>query len=233
MRIIIVIRRRDMKRIQWLMPLGMVCAVAYFAHVFVGQFLWKEYDPITMDISSLTAVGAPNAGLLNVFGTLYGICFLLFVVGMVLKAFQAYHKITRIGYCVFLAMAITTVAGYRLFPLTGDKTVINFQNMMHIVVTVIVVFTTIASFFLIAIGYCKKERLVPLGRITFVMAILITVFGALNPIGMANNWNILGLTERMVIFPLHAFVFFLSLIYTFNLKLVIPQQRKANGESGR
>lgn len=49
-------------------------------------------------------------------------------------------------------------------------------------------------------------------------------FGALNPIGMAQGWNILGLTERMVIFPLQAFVFFLSFIYTTNNKLIVKNE---------
>ncbi len=202
------------------MPLGMISAIAYFAHVFVGQILWEGYNPITTDISSLTAVGAPNKELLNIFTTIYGICFLLFIIGMVAKAFKEYHLITRIGYVIFLVMAITTVVGYRLFPLTGDKTVMNFQNTMHIVVTVIVVFTTISSFFFIGFGYLKKEKLKPLGIICLIMAVFLTLCGALNPIGMAQEWNILGLTERLVIFPLQAFVFFLSFIYTSSNKLV-------------
>ena len=55
-------------------PLGMASVAVYFIHVFVGQALWPEYDPITMDISSLTAEGAPNAGLLRVFTSIYGTC---------------------------------------------------------------------------------------------------------------------------------------------------------------
>ena len=209
-----------MKPIKWLMPLGMLSSIAYFAHVFIGQILWKEYNPVTMDISSLTADNAPNADLLNIIASVYGACFLLFVIGMVIKAFKDYHTITKIGYIILLIMSVTTVVGYNLFPLTGDKTEMNFQNMMHIVVTIIVVFTTISSFFFIGIGYLKKEGLKPLGRICLAAAALITVFGSLNPIGMANNWNILGLTERLVIFPLQAFVFFLSFIYTFDAKLI-------------
>ncbi|MDY4306601.1 hypothetical protein SNF32_01445 [Enterococcus mundtii] len=46
----------------------------------------------------------------------------------------------------------------------------------------------------------------------------------MNPIGMAQGWNILGLTERMVIFPLQAFVFFLSFIYTTNNKLIVKMK---------
>ncbi|MGG5337488.1 hypothetical protein IGJ48_000152 [Enterococcus pernyi] len=213
-----------MKVIDWLMPLGMVSVVAYFVHVFLGQYLWESYDPITTDISSLTAVGAPNANLLNMILLIYGIGFLLFVIGMVVKAFEKYHGMTRIGYLIFLVMASTTVVGYKLFPLTGDKADMNFQNTMHIVVTIIVVFTTISSLFLIGFGYLKQEKLRTLGKICIATAILITFFGALNPIGMAQGWNILGLTERMVIFPLQAFVFFLSFIYTTNNKLIVKNE---------
>ncbi len=147
-----------MKYIKWFMPFGMVSAVFYFIHVFLGQMMWKEYNPITTDISSLTANGAPNAGLLRIFTTIYGICFLLFTFGMLVKAFQEYHKITKIGFVLFFIMALSTVVGYNLFPLTGDKMVMNFQNMMHIIVTVVVVFATILSFFFIAIGYLRKEK---------------------------------------------------------------------------
>lgn len=213
-----------MKLTKWLMPLGMISAVVYFAHVFVGQMLWKEYNPMTTDISSLTAVVAPNANLLNIFTAIYGMCFLLFAIGMVIKAFKDYHTITRIGYFIFLIMALTTVIGYKLFPLMGDKTEMNFQNMMHIIVTVVVVFTTIFSCFFIAVGYSKKEKLKILGTICFITAVLITIFGALNPIGMSMELNILGLTERLVIFTLQAFVFFLSFIYTFNSSLLFSKE---------
>ena len=207
-----------MKYSDKLFPLGMISVLFYFTHVFLGQMLWKEYNPITTDISSLTAEGAPHANLLQVFTLIYGICLVLFAVGLVLKSFKKYHLITRIGYIIFLLMAIVSVIGYSLFPLTEDKMDMNFQNMMHIVVTVLVVFTTLASLYLIATGYLKKEKITSLGMVSLSAAFLITIFGALNPIGMANNWNILGLTERLVIFTLQAFVFYLSFMYTFKIK---------------
>lgn len=204
----------------------MISAVVYFFHVFLGQLLWKEYNPLTMDISSLTAVGAPDADLLRIFTMIYGICFLLFAAGMMIKAFREYHWLTKIGYIIFFIMATASVVGYSLFPLSGDKTVMSFQNMMHIVVTVIVVFTTIFSFFFIAFGYLRKENLKTLGVICLISAVLITVFGVFNPIGMALQLNILGLTERLVIFTLQIFVFFLSFIYTSNNKLLTAKDKK-------
>lgn len=198
------------------MPLGMVGVVGYMLHTIIGNLLWKEYNPITTDISSLTAVGAPNAVLLKIFTSVYGICTILFVAGLIIKSFRKYHLVTRVGYVVMMVMQIISMVGYSLFPLTGDKTVMNFQNSMHIIVTVAVVFTTIAFGFILAVGYLKQEKIKQLGRFVLVMSIIITLTGATNPIALGMKLNILGLTERLVIYSLQFMMFTLSYYYTFN-----------------
>lgn len=198
------------------MPLGMVGVVAYFLHTFIGQLLWSEYNPVTTDISSLTALDAPNRNLLMIFTAIYGIATILFVLGMIVKSFRKYHSAARIGWIVFLLMNLVSMFGYSLFALTGDKTEMTFSNMMHIVVTVIVVFTTISAGFFLAFSYLKQEKMKKLGVFTSIMAIIITITGALNPIGMANSLNILGLTERAVIYSLQLMMFVFSAYYTFS-----------------
>ena len=198
------------------MPLGMVGVVGYMLHTIIGNLLWKSYNPITTDISSLTTVGAPNAAMLEIFTNAYGICTILFVAGLIIKSFRKYHLVTRVGYVVMMVMQIISMVGYSLFPLTGDKTVMNFQNKMHIIVTVAVVFTTIASGFIVAVGYLKQEKMKKLGRFVLIMSIVITLTGATNPIGMSMGLNILGLTDRLVIYSLQFMMFILSYYYTFN-----------------
>lgn len=205
---------KNMKVNKYLFSLGMVGVFFYFLHTILGNLLWTEYNPITTDISSLTADGAPNAELLRIFGMIYGICMVIMVMALVVKSFKEYNNILRIGLVILLVMQLTSAIGYSLFPLTGDKTEMNFQNMMHIVVTIVVVFTTISSTFLISIGY-KKQGMGNLGKITLVFAILITLFGALNPITMGLQLNVLGLTERLVIYTIQIFMFMLSYHYTF------------------
>ncbi len=205
-----------MKKIDnYLMPLGMVGVLFYFTHTILGNILWKEYNPITTDISSLTAEGAPNAQMLKILSFIYGICMVLMVIALIIKAFRQYRAMLRIGYIILIIMQLTSLFGYGLFPLTGDKSEMNFQNTMHILVTVIVVFTTIASSFLISLGYLKQERMKSLGKLTLVMAVLITVFGMFNPISMSLKLNILGLTERLVIYSIQILMFILSYYYTF------------------
>lgn len=205
-----------MKKVNnFLFPLGMVGVLFYLAHTIIGRILWKEYNPITTDISSLTADGAPNAHLLSILTSIYGICMILFVIALLIKSFKEYHSLLKTGYIILMIMQLTSMFGYTLFPLSGNETEMNFQNMMHIIVTVIVVFTTIASSFFISFGYLKQEKMRGLGKFALVMAILITVFGSLNPIGMSLRLNILGLTERLAIYSIQAFMFILSYYYTF------------------
>jgi len=200
---------------KYIYPLGMVGVVFYLLHTILGNILWKEYNAITTDISSLTADGAPNAQLLRAIVFIYSICMILMVIALVIKAFNNYHGMLKTGFVILLIMQLTSAIGYSLFPLTGDKTEMNFQNMMHIIVTAIVVFTTIASSFLIALGYMKQENTKKLGKISLVFAILITLFGMFNPISMAMQLNILGLSERLVIYTIQIFMFTLSYYYTF------------------
>ena len=199
-----------------LSSLGMVAVIFYLIHVFLGQILDKAYNPITTDISSLTAVGAPNSELLTIFTTIYGICLAIFAVYMFSKSFKEYHKVTTIGYGFLLMMAILSLVGFYFFPLTSDKTVLNFQNTMHIAITGITVLLTILYLSLVSYGYLKKEQLKNIGIISLIAIILILLFGVLNPISIALSLNILGLTERAVIFSLEAYIFFLSFIYTFD-----------------
>ena len=196
------------------MPLGMIGVVAYMIHTILGNILWPEYNPITTDISSLTADGAPNSSLLRIFTTIYGICMILFVLGMIVKSLRKYHLATRVGYTILLGMEVISLFGSSAFPLVEDKTVMNFQNMMHIAVTVAVVIATITSAFTLAYGYLSQEKMKNLGKFILIMAIIITLCGMMNPISMLMNLNIMGLTERLVIYSLQILIFVLSFYYT-------------------
>lgn len=199
-----------------LFPLGMVGVIFYIAHTIIGQILWKGYNPITTDISSLTAVGAPNRQLLSVFCNVYSVCMILFSIALIIKAFHKYNWFVKIGYIVLIVMQLTSMFGYSLFPLTSNKTEMNLQNIMHIVVTIIVVVTTISSSFLISVGYIKERK--KLGKILFTLAVLITIFGAAVPVSLNLNMNIIGLTERMEIYTIQVFMFVISYYYTFKVE---------------
>lgn len=193
---------------------GMLGVVLYVLHTIIGQILWPAYDPITMDISSLTADGAPNVSLLRLMCDVYAWTMLAMVGTLMVQVKRKKQSALIFGFSVLMVMQMTSYFGYGLFPLEGDKTQMTFQNQMHILVTVIVVFSTILSFFLIAYGFHRTSQ-IKLRNISLVFAILVTVFGALNPILMAQGWNILGLTERLVIYTIMVYMFGLSYYFSF------------------
>lgn len=204
-----------MKLLKAFMPLGMVGAAAYVLHALLGPALWPAYDPMTMDLSTLTGEYAPNGGLLRALTNLNGACLVLLALGGLLRGWSAYHAATRLGYGVLLLMALLSAVGYGLFPLVGDKMEINFPNRMHLVTTVLVTLSTLLALYLLAYGYLKKEKCGLPGALSLTAALIMTAFGALNPLVLATGWPVLGLVERIGVFSMQAYVFALSWLHTF------------------
>jgi hypothetical protein len=111
-------------------------------------------------------------------------------------------------------MEMVSLVGYGLFPLDQSGSVNDFQNIMHIVVTGIVVLCTIGTGYFTGIGLWKTEGMKKLGIFIFVCSIVITVFGAFTPVAMANGLPFSGLTERINIFTLQIWLSVLS-VYLF------------------
>jgi len=108
-----------------------------------------------------------------------------------------------------------------LIPIVNDKYLMSLQNTMNIIVTGLVVGLTIIFAFLIAYGYLKQPKTKKFGKITMVLAALIAVFGVFNLIAMSMGLNILGVSERLVIFSLMVLIFSISNFESFaNLEYI-------------
>lgn len=77
---------------------GIIGAIIYIAHVVIGGLLWKGYSHITQTISELTGSGAPNASMLKIFTTVYGILMIIFSISLffVFRQFHV-HKAAKTG----------------------------------------------------------------------------------------------------------------------------------------
>lgn len=203
-----------MKTQKWLLPLGMIGVAAFFIHISIGELFWKGYNPITSYISELTADGAPNAPLLRAFAGIYMVCFLLFTLGMAVKAYREYRACVKIGYAMLFVITFCSDIGYGMFPMTMDV-VISLQNVVHVLLTSALLCTTVLVLLLIAIGYLRKEKLEQLGRITLATGILCAVFNVWHLVAILSGQNILGLVQRLTVYTFHAFTFIISWIYTF------------------
>jgi hypothetical protein len=186
---------------------GPIAVVLYLIHVVWGGLAWPGYNPITQTISELTGSTSPNAAALTMLTTAYGIGMVVAAVGIVLAMRQVGAPVTaRIGSILLLVMTATSLIGYALFPLDPAGAVDSFQNLGHYVVTGVVVLCTLGSVWLVGVGLVRTSTHRTLGLFSLVCASIITVFGGITPAAIAQGWPIAGLTERINIFTLLAWV---------------------------
>ncbi len=194
--------------------------IFYIIHVILGGILWKGYNHMTQTISELTGENAPDAAFLSKLTFAYGILLVIFSISLLMIFLQKkVHKLAILGSILLIVMEITSLIGYSLFPLNTELDMSSFQNMMHMVVTAVVVICTIGFGFFIGIGLLKTKGLKRIGIFVLVCAIIITVAGSLTPITMVNNIPIAGLFERINIFTLHICTIGLSISSFHGLKI--------------
>lgn len=189
---------------------GALSVAVYLAHVVIGGLLWPGYSHIRQMISDLTGDGAPNAEMLRVLTTVYGVLAIIFAVSL-LMAFRAMkmRKAARIGAVLLIVMEVSSLVGYGLFPLS-ESAEMNVQNIGHIAVTAVVVLTTVACGFFIGAGLLKTEGLKKLGVFMLVCSFVMVGAGLMTPVTMATGWPIGGLVERINILTLQLWIFVLS-----------------------
>uniref|UniRef100_A0A2A4YYV2 DUF998 domain-containing protein n=1 Tax=OCS116 cluster bacterium TaxID=2030921 RepID=A0A2A4YYV2_9PROT len=192
---------------------GMISTIIYLLHVIVGGALWGGYSHMEQSISDLTSVGAPHKTLLSVMTNMYGILALIFAIVLYRLIKQHDFKLLRIGLLLLVVMEAVSFVGYMLFPLESSGIEqFSFQNVMHIIVTIIVVVTTISFTFLLGIGFLKIQRMKKLGLYILVSGIIITISGISTGFVIANELPIMGLIERVNIFALQGVIFALSFV---------------------
>lgn len=192
---------------QYLCVAGQIAVLLYLIHVVWGGLAWPGYNPITQTISELTGSTSPNAAPLTVLTTVYGIGMVVCSVGIVLALRSvATPRLVRVGALLLLAMTAASLIGYALFPLDLVGPVDSAQNLGHYIVTGIVVLCTLGSVWLVGIGLVRTPAHRRLGAFSLACASIITVFGGITPAAIAQGWPISGLTERINIFTLLAWV---------------------------
>lgn len=175
---------------------GLISLASYFAMVVFSPLAYPGYDWLSMAVSDLTAVGATSAALAERLNALFGLCAVVCVMAVCVGAAGCKSRLLRAGIGCFAAMEWVTVVGYKLFPWVQDAPAGSFQNVMHLVVTVLVVLFSIVSLVLIAIGG-RREPLVRLSSwaIACLAAMMIGALGT----GIMPK-SVFGLFERFSTF---------------------------------
>ena len=189
-----------------LLSIGILAVIFYFLHVILGSIHYPGYDFLSQAVSDLTSDSSPSKVIARFFSSLYGILSSLVMIGFLYTFRNEKIKILKIGVYLLSTMYITSAVGYALFPLSANTDINNFQNVMHIVVTIAVVLLTISSLILLAISFKKMNRLIYF--ILTVLTFAVLMIGSIS-IGVVPS-AYFGLAERFSVFSVVLYLLFIS-----------------------
>ena len=184
------------KRVRMFGILGVISLLSYTAMVVFSPLAYPGYDWLSMAVSDLGAEGAPSEQLASQLNALFGPCGLVSIMFVCVGADGCKSKVLKSGIYFFAAMEWVCNVGYNLFPWVKDAPASNPQNVMHLLVTVLVVVFSLASLVLVAIG-ARKEEMKSLG----IWAIVCLVAMLIGPLGTSLLPKaVFGLFERFSTF---------------------------------
>ncbi len=131
--------------IQWLGLLGPVSFLSYAAAVLFAPLAYPGYNWLAQAVSDLSAANAPSLALWNRLSALYNVCEVACVTVVCVGIQGKKTRLLRLGLYLFAGMEWISAVGYRMFPLSDSGYAGAFQDVMHMVVTALVVLLSIVS----------------------------------------------------------------------------------------
>ncbi len=181
---------------------GVVSFLSYAAAVIFAPLAYPGYNWLKQAVSDLSAANAPSLGLWNSLSALYAVCEPLCAFAAVLGIQGKKSKLLRLGVYLFAAMEFISAVGYRMFPLSNSGYDGTFQDVMHMVITAVVVLLSIASLTLVIIAGAKDRSCRSYG-ICALVALLMMLTGALGMKIVPTDY--FGVVERFSVFAATGF----------------------------
>ncbi len=143
--------------IQKLGLLGIVSFLSYTAAVVFAPLAYPGYNRLAQAVSDLSAANAPSLALWNQLSALYNVCEVVCATVVCIGIQGQKTKLLRSGIYLFAIMEWISAVGYRMFPLSDSGYAGAFQDVMHMVVTALVVLLSIISLTVIIVAGVKNK----------------------------------------------------------------------------
>lgn len=196
-------RNNTMKKlVQKLGLLGVVSFLSYALAVIFSPLAYPGYHPLAQAVSDLSAADAPSLALWNQLSAGYNACDVVCATIVCVGIQGQKTKLLRAGIYLFAIMEWISALGYRMFPLSTSGYAGTFQDVMHLIVTALVVLLSIVSLSVIILAGAKSRDCRSYG-ICAGAALLLRLTGALGmklvPAGF------FGVVERFSVFAVTGF----------------------------
>ena len=182
--------------------LGVLSFFSYAAAVVLAPLAYPGYDWMAQAVSDLSAADAPSLALWNQLSALYNVCEVVCVTVVCIGIQGQKTRLLRTGIYLFAIMEWISAAGYRMFPLSSSGYAGAFQDMMHMVVTALVVLLSIVSLSVIILAGAKSRDCRSYG-ICAGAALLLMLTGALGMKLVPADF--FGVVERFSVFAATGF----------------------------
>ena len=188
------------KLIHWFGLTGLLALISYAAAVTFSPLAYPGYNWMAQAVSDLSAESAPSRILWDRLAVFYGtgsvVC--ATCVAIYVSEERLSTGLFRAGIYLFAAMNWVSAVGYKMFPLAdAGKEIASFQEVMHIVVTALVVLLSIASLVLLIISGIRNAEVRGIGTYATI-ALAMMMIGSIGT-GIAPP-QVFGIVERFSVF---------------------------------
>lgn len=191
--------------------IGVVSFLSYTVAVIFAPLAYPGYDWMSQAVSDLSASNAPSLSLWNQLTSLYNVCEVVCATIVCIGIAKNPNKLLRLGVYLFAIMEWISAVGYRMFPLTDSGYAGAFADVMHMVVTALVVMLSIASLVIIIIAGAK-DRANRSYCICAAVALGMMMIGALGIkivpakyFGIVERFSVFAATGFNMVLGLHLF----------------------------
>lgn len=182
--------------------LGVLSFLSYTAAVVLAPLAYPGYNWMAQAVSDLSAANAPSLALWNQLSALYNVCEVTCATVVCIGIQGRRTKLLRTGIYLFTIMEWISAIGYRMFPLTDSGYAGTFQDIMHMVVTAVVVLLSIISLIMI-IAAGSKDRSCRSYAVCAGIALEMMLVGALGMKLVPAQY--FGVVERFSVFTATGF----------------------------
>lgn len=177
--------------------LGIVSFLSYTAAVVFAPLAYPGYNWMAQAVSDLSAANAPSLALWNQLSALYNACEVVCVTIVCIGIQGQKTRLLRTGIYLFAVMEWISAVGYRMFPLSDSGYAGAFQDVMHMVVTALVVLLSIVSLTVIIIAGVKSKDCRSYG-VCAAIALAMMLVGAMGMKIVPADY--FGVVERFSVF---------------------------------
>ena len=188
--------------VQKLGLLGILSFLSYLAAVIFAPLAYPNYNSLSQAVSDLSAANAPSFTLWNQLTSLYNVCEVTCITIVCVGIQGKKTKLLRVGIYLFAIMEWISAVGYRMFPLSNSGYDGTFQDVMHMIITFIVVILSIVSLIIIIVSGFKDKECKIYG-IFAMIALSMMLIGALGMKIVPSAY--FGVVERFSVFAATGF----------------------------